>query len=75
MIICEHYKECPVDYCEHKEPHDWENMVQKTGEDDCRVVPCQNIKDRIGTEKDVFCKEEFIIKVKETIERGDTNGR
>jgi hypothetical protein len=70
MIICEHYKECPVDYCEHKEPHDWENMVQKTGEDDCRVVPCQNIKDRIGTEKDVFCKEEFIIKVKETIEKG-----
>jgi hypothetical protein len=44
--------------------------VQKTGEDDCRVVPCQNIKDRIGTEKDVFCKEEFIIKVKETIEKG-----
>lgn len=66
MIICEHYKECPVDYCEHKEPHDWENMVQ----DDCRIVPCQCLKDRIGTEKDVFCKEEFIIKVKETIEKG-----
>lgn len=48
MIICEHYKECPVDYCEHKEPHDWEN---------CRIVPCQ-LKDRIETEKDVFCKEE-----------------
>lgn len=61
MIICEHYKECPVDYCEHKEPHDWEN---------CRIVPCPLLKDRIGTEKDVFCKEEFIIKVKETIEKG-----
>ncbi|HQO99908.1 MAG TPA: hypothetical protein PL042_04785 [Caldisericia bacterium] len=70
MIICEYYKECTIDYCEHKKPHTREEIMQKSGEDDCRIVPCQNLKDRTGTEKDVFCKEEFIIKVKETIERG-----
>ena len=70
MIICEYYKECIIEHCQHKKPHTWEEMMQGSGEDDCRIVPCQNLKDRIGTEKDVFCKDEFIIKVKETIEKG-----